>query len=189
MLKLLNVKPQSLHAQSLSCDHITAAHRTDASIGLSNSPPVNLLITYYIPSTRIHPCIVTMAFIHTPAQTSSPLPSRRPARSWESNWLFKAFLKTPFSLPKSSIKHITTDTRSQERKSDSEIPSVSTRICTDHLLLLKILHECYLGSFKVRGIINLSTVSIYTPTLSPAAACYAWLAKAPHFIAQACIWP
>lgn len=98
-------------------------------------------------------------------QTTSSLPSRRPARSWESHWLFKEFLKTPFSMPKSSIKHTTTGTRSQERKSDSEIPSVSTPIYTDHLLLLKILHGCYLGSFKVRRIINLSTVSIHAPTL------------------------
>ena len=58
----------------------------------------------------------------------------------------------------------------------------------DHLLLLKILHKCNLGSFKVRGIINLSTVSIHTPTLSPAAH-HAWLIKAPQFPAQVCIQP
>ena len=92
-------------------------------------------------------------------------------------------------MPKSSIKHTTTGTRSQERKSDSEIPSVSTPIYTDHLLLLKILHECYLGSFKVRRIINLSTVSIQAPTLSSTTARHAWLTKAPHFTAQARLQP
>lgn len=72
-------------------------------------------------------------------------------------------------MPESSRKHTTTGTRSQERKSDSEIPSVSTPIYTDHLLLLKILHDCYFGSFKVRGIINPSTMSIHVPTLSSTA--------------------
>lgn len=149
-------------------------------MGLFNSPPGNLLIAYYTPSPGIHPCIATMAFTHITYSNHSSLPSRRPARSWESHWLFKEFLKTPFSMPKSSIKHTTTGTRSQERKSDSEIPSVSTPIYTDHLLLLKILHGCYLGSFKVRRIINLSTVSIHAPTLFSTTARHAWLTKAQH---------
>lgn len=158
-------------------------------MGLFNSSPGDFLIAYSTPSTGIHSRIITMAFTHTLIQTTSSLASRRPARSWESYWLFKEFLKAPFSMPKSSIKHTTTGTRSQERKSDSEIPSVSTPIYTDHLLLLKILHGCYLGSFKVRRIINLSTVSIHAPTLSSTTARHAWLTKAPHFTAQACLQP
>lgn len=116
------------------------------------------------------------------AQISLFRPSRRTARSWKSHLLFKEFLKTPFNMPKCSIKHTSTCTRSQERKSDSLIPSVSTPIYTDHLFLFKILQECYLESFKVRRIINLSTLSIYEPILFSTAAF-----QAPHFTAQICI--
>lgn len=152
-------------------------------MGLSYSPFGDWLTAYYTLSTGIHPCIVMIAFTQSLAQTTSDYPSRRPERSCESHWLFKEFLKTPFGMPASNIKPTTTGTRSQERKSDSETPSVSAPIYTGHLLLLKILHDCYKGSFKVRGIINSSTVSIRVPTLSSATARNAWLLIAPHFTA------
>lgn len=84
---------------------------------------------------------------------------RYPAQDSENHWLFK-FLKVPVGMPKSRIKHTATGTRSRETESDSEIPSVSTSISSDHLFLLKMLHDCYLRSFKVRGFISSSTVSM-----------------------------
>lgn len=153
-------------------------------MALSYSPPGVWLTAYYTPSSGIHRCIVMIACTYTLFQTTSAYPSRRPERSWESHWLFKKFFKTPLGMPESNIKPVTTGTRSQERKSDSETPSVSAPICTDHLLLLKILYDCYVGSFKVRGITNSSTVSICAPTLSSATACSVWF---PHCTAQACI--
>lgn len=63
-------------------------------------------------------------------------------------------------MPKSRIKPTATGTRSRETDSDSETPSVSTSISSDHLFLLKMLHDCYLRSFKVRGFISSSTASM-----------------------------
>lgn len=63
-------------------------------------------------------------------------------------------------MPKSRIKHTATGTRSRETESDSEIPSVSTPISLDHLFLLKMLPDCYLRSFKVRGFISSLTVTM-----------------------------
>lgn len=177
-----------MHASSLFCNNVTAAYCTDDRMGLSNSSPGNLLLFTILTPLEFTLALWLWILLVTLAQTSSFLPSWRPARCCESHWLFKEFLKTPFSMPKNNIKHTTTGTRSQERKSDSEIPSVSTPIYTDHLFLLKILHKCYLGSFKVRAIINISTVSIYIPTLFSAAH-HAWLIKVPQFPAQACIQP